>query len=213
MRRDVFIENDSGGLSVVAADTVDEPIVDLRSQRGGRGMKRVAVLLLGMAAAAGAACGGAAAETAAAGGRATAAIDGTTFPVSDVTLSFQAGEDGYFRIEGRDGTHPQDDCLEGQGVGNGLSLYGALPPGVASLADLNGRELPFEFTGDGDDFNLCFVGSNGLLGVENGTVTFGAVNGTSVTFTFAGTFVRYDGEGGESAPNVRASGSGTAILE
>ena len=175
-------------------------------------MKSLGLLFLVVAVAAGAACGGGA-ETSTTGGRATAAIDGTTFAVSDVKLSFEAGEDGYFRIEGRDGAHPDGDCLTGTAVGNGLSLYGELPAGVTSVADLAGRELPFEFTGDGDDFNLCFVGSNGLLGVENGTVTFGAVTGTSVTFSFAGTFVRYDGEGGESAPNVRASGSGTATLE
>ena len=171
----------------------------------------VLMLLTLATTAAGCGAGGSATETA--GGRATAAIDGTTFAVSDVKLSFQAGEDGYFRIEGRDGKHPDGDCLTGTAVGNGLALYGELPAGVTTVADLNGRELPFEFTGDGDDFNLCFVGSNGLLGVENGTVTFGAVTGTSVTFSFAGTFVRYDGEGGESAPNVRASGSGTAIVE
>ena len=169
----------------------------------------LAFLTLAAAAAAAGCGGGAAAETA--GGRATAMIDGTTFAVSDVKVTFEAGEDGYFRIEGRDGAHPDGDCLPG--LGNGLGLYGDLPSGVASLSELSGRELPFEFSGDGDDFNLCFVGSNGLLGVESGTVKFGAVTGTSVAFSFAGTFVRYDGQGGESAPNVRASGSGTATLE
>src|SRR5688572_25197519 len=174
-------------------------------------MKKASALLLLVAlASAGLACGGAAAEEGTPGGRATAVIDGTTYAVSDAKLTFQAGEDGYFRIEGRDEKHPEDDCLPG--LGGGLALYGELPAGVKTVADLNGRELPFEFTGDGDDFNLCFVGSNGLLGVDTGTVTFSGVNGSSVTFSFAGTFDRFDGEGGETG-NVRASGSGTANLD
>jgi hypothetical protein len=88
-------------------------------------------------------------------------------------------------------------------------LYGDLPPTYERPADLLGRELPFEFSGDGDDFNLCFVGSNGLLGVERGTVRFSAADDKTVTFAFTGDFVRYDGEGGES-PGGTASGSGTA---
>ena len=168
------------------------------------------LLLLAAVALTGAACGGGAAAEETPGGRATAAISGTTFAVSDVKLTFQAGEDGYFRIEGRDAKHPHDDCLPG--LGGGLALYGELPSSVSTLSDLSGRELEFEFTGDGDDFNLCFVGSDGLLGVETGTVKFTGVDGSSVTFSFAGDFTRYDGEGGESG-NVRASGSGTAILD
>jgi hypothetical protein len=170
----------------------------------------VLVLLVTLATTA-AACGGGAEAEEAAGGRATAAIDGTTYAVSDVKLTLQAGEDGFFRVEGGDAKHPDDDCLPG--LGGGLALYGDVPSRVSSVDDLSGLELPFEFTGDGDDFNLCFVGSEGLLGVEDGTVKFGAVNGSSIAFTFKGTFVRYDGEGGESAPNVRASGSGTATVD
>jgi hypothetical protein len=174
-------------------------------------MKKAGGLVLVVTvAAAGVACGGAAASDETAGGRATAAIDGTTYEVSDVKLTFQAGEDGYFRIEGSDATHPEEDCLPG--LGGGLALYGEVPASVKTVADLSGRELPFEFTGDGDDFNLCFVGSEGLLGVDSGTVKFTGVSGSSVTFSFSGTFDRFDGEGGESG-NVRASGSGTATLE
>jgi hypothetical protein len=172
-------------------------------------MKNTGVLLF-LATLACAGCGGGAATEEASGGRATAAIDGTTFAVSDVKLTFEPGEDGYFRIEGRDAEHPDDDCLPG--LGGGLALYGELPSSVGSLADLRGRELPFEFSGDGDDFNLCFVGSDGLLGVETGTVKFSGVNESSVTFSFAGNFDRFDGEGGESG-NVRASGSGTATID
>ena len=106
--------------------------------------------------------------------------------------------------------HPEEDCLPG--LGAGLALYGDLPSDVTSVADLAGRELPFEFSGDGDDFNLCFVGSNGLLGVENGTVRFTAVDGKTVSFSFTGDFIRYDGEGGESPGTISASGAGTAVV-
>jgi hypothetical protein len=69
---------------------------------------------------------------------------------------------------------------------------------VTSLADLAGQVLPFEFSGEGDDAKLCFVGSNGLLGVEK------------VTFSFSGSVVSYDGKGGQSSSEVNASGSGIA---
>ena len=174
-------------------------------------MKNAGFLLLGLTLAQfSAACGGGAAAVDTSGGAATASIEGTTFASGDVRLTFEPGESGYFRIEGTDAKHPEDDCLPG--LGGGLALYGSVPEGVTALEDLSGRELPIEFSGDGDDFNLCFVGSNGLLGVETGTVSFGAVNGKSVTFRFSGDFTRYDGEGGESESTVRASGSGTATL-
>lgn len=145
-----------------------------------------------------------------ASGSATATIGTQTFAVSQVELSFEPGEDGWFRIEGNDAANREKDCVPG--LSGGLALYGDLPAGVASIADLNGKELPFEFTGDGDDANLCFVGSNGLLGVETGTVRFTAVDGDTVSFSFSGSFKVYDGEGGESTEPVRASGSGTASV-
>jgi hypothetical protein len=141
------------------------------------------------------------------GGTAKVSLPGKTFEVSKVTFWYETGEDGYFRVDGDDAAHPHEDCV--LGLGGGLALYGGMPEDVKSVADLAGRELPFEFTGDGDDFNLCFVGSGGLLGVEQGTVKFGAVDGTKVTFSFSGSFVPYDGEGNES-PAVNASGSGIA---
>lgn len=143
-------------------------------------------------------------------GAATATVDGTRFNVGDVRFDYATGDDGYFRIEGHDAAHPNDDCLPG--LGGGLALYGDLPSDVTTVADLAGRELPFEFSGDGDDFNLCFVGSNGLLGVEDGTVRFASVDGATLSFSFTGRFVRYDGEGGESPAAVSASGSGTATV-
>jgi hypothetical protein len=142
------------------------------------------------------------------GGNATVTIAGKTFAVSHVKLTYAVGDDGYFRVEGDDAAHPDQDCLTG--LAGGLALYGDLPASITSAADLAGKELPFEFTGDGDDANLCFVGSNGLLGVEEGTVRFTAVEGTKVSFSFSGSFVIYDGEGGESPSAVPASGSGIA---
>ena len=72
--------------------------------------------------------------------------------------------------------------------------------------------MPFEFPGDGDNHNLCFVGSNGRLGVERGTVRFTVVDRTKVSFSFSGSFI-YDGSGGQSRSEVSASGSGTAHVD
>ena len=140
-------------------------------------------------------------------GAAKVVISDKTFEVSNVEFVFDTGEGGYFRIEGDDAANPDKDCVTG--LTGGLALYGDMPATVTSLADLNGKELPFEFSGDGDDFNMCFVGSNGLLGVDAGTVRF-ATDGDKVTFSFSGTFTLYDGEGGESPDAVTASGNGTA---
>lgn len=141
------------------------------------------------------------------GGSATVLISGTTFAVDDVELTFQPNADGFFRIEGNDAAD-KGDCLPG--LPGGLALYGDLPDTTSSLQDLNGKELPFEFSGDGDDANLCFAGSNGLLGVETGTVKFTSVDAGKVTFSFSGRFKLYDGQGGESEALIDASGSGTA---
>jgi hypothetical protein len=156
----------------------------------------------------GAACGGDSPVQPESGGQASVTIAGKAFAVKNVTLAYAFGEDAYFRIGGDDAAHPDADCVPG--LQAGLSLYGELPSDVKSLADLSGRELPFEFTGDGDDANLCFVGSNGLLGVENGTVRFGTVDGTKMPFTFTGQFVLYDGKGESETPGIESSGSGVA---
>ena len=128
--------------------------------------------------------------------------------MSNVRLTIATEGEPYFRIEGDDAANPNEDCVPG--LSGGLALYGDLPSTIASVADLSGKELPFEFSGDGDDANLCFVGSNGLFGVETGTVRFTAVDGNKVSFTFAGSFKVYDGSGGDAAAPVDASGSGTA---
>src|SRR5262245_23515755 len=175
-------------------------------------MRYVSAFTLGVILGIGTGCGSSVSEqqpgNGAGGGTATVAIADTTYAVSKVSFHFETGEEAYFRIEGEDAAHPNDDCLPA--LGGGLALYGDLPDGVTSLADLSGKEAPFEFTGDGDDFNLCFVGTNGLLGVENGKVRFGKIEGTSVAFSFSGSFVRYDGKGGQSSLPISASGSGTA---
>jgi hypothetical protein len=152
-------------------------------------------------------CGGSGGPTGD-GGRASVTLEDKTFDVSHVRFRFETGERGYFRVEGDDAAHEKDDCTPG--LAGGLALYGDWPADVTTLADLNGRELPFEFTGDGDDANVCFVGSHGLLGVDEGTVRFGPVTGTKVTFAFSGRFTRYDGEGGQDDAPVAASGGGVA---
>jgi len=144
------------------------------------------------------------------GGEGTVTIVDKAFKVNHIKFSHALGEGGFFRVEGDDAAHPDQDCLPG--LSSGLALYGDLPGDVTTIADLNGRELPFEFTGDGDDRNLCFVGSNGLLGVERGTVRF-TVAGNKVSFTFSGSFIRYDGSGGRSATEIAASGSGVAHVD
>jgi hypothetical protein len=146
-------------------------------------------------------------DTKGGGGTAHVTIAGQTFDVSNVTLSYDFGEDGYFRVEGADAAHPDQDCLPG--LESGVKLYGELPATITTLSDLKGRELPIEFTGDGDDANLCFVGSNGLLGVDAGMLRFTAVDGENTSFSFSGDFIVYDGKGGESTA-IPASGSGTA---
>jgi len=173
-------------------------------------MSRARVGVVGLVLAVGAVgCGGDSGNRPS-GGLASVTIADQRYPVGDVLFTYVLGEGGYFRFEGSDAAHPEEDCLPG--LGGGLALYGDMPADVESVADLAGRELPFEFSGDGDDFNLCFVGSNGLLGVEEGTVTVRAVDGDEVTFSFTGGFVTYDGAGGESTTLTRASGAGKASV-
>lgn len=169
------------------------------------GVVGAAVLAIGAAG-----CGGGRTPDAG-GGTGSATIAGAMFDVSNMTFAFTPGEDGAFRIEADDAKHPDEDCLPG--LGGGLALYGDLPSDVRVVQQLAGRDLPIEFTGDGDDFNLCFVGSNGLLGVEQGTVHITAVNGANVAFTFSGRFVVYDGAGGQSPLPVEASGRGVARVK
>ena len=66
---------------------------------------------------------------------------------------------------------------------------------MQGAADLAGQRLRVDFTGDGDDANLCFVGMNGLAGAEEAWVTIDSVKGDRVSFTMSGTFTIYDENG------------------
>jgi hypothetical protein len=175
------------------------------------GRLAVRLLALGLGAALG--CGGggggdAEKPRAAGSGSASVSIGGATYAVSEVELYFEPGQEGYFRIEGEDAAHPEQDCV--MGLSGGLGLYGGVPPQVSSLADLAGQRLAIEFTGDGDDANLCFVGTDGLLGAENAWVRFESVEGDRVAFSFSGQFLSFDGRGEREPRAASASGSGTA---
>ena len=111
-----------------------------------------------------AACGGTTESTN--GGTGVATIAGKDFQLSKLTLSFATGENAYFRIEGDDAANPDRDCLPG--LGGGIALYGDLPADVTVAPQLVGRDLPIEFTGDGDDFKpLRYAGDAKFKGVRS----------------------------------------------
>ena len=139
---------------------------------------------------------------------ASAIVDGQTYGVRDVVLTLEVGEGQYFNLSGTPSERPDEDCVIG--LSGGMNLYGDIPP-IGGAAELVGQALPVEFSGDGDDANLCFVGTNGLLGAEAVTLTIDAVDGDRATFTMSGQFQRYDEEG--NATPVQASASGTALVE
>lgn len=68
------------------------------------------------------------------GGTAQVTVGDQTFDVDRVILSYEFGEDGYFRLEGNDADHPDQDCLPG--LDGGLALYGDMPAGATSLEDI-----------------------------------------------------------------------------
>ncbi len=142
------------------------------------------------------------------GGSASVSVDGETYEVRDVTLWIEQGEYSWFAIEGEPAVNPQEDCIPG--LGGGLSLYGDLPPSVREPADLAGKRLRIEFTGDGDEANFCFVGMEGLAGAEDAWVTIDSVAGDRITFSMTGTFGIYDQKGEGSIRT--ASASGTAVV-
>lgn len=135
-------------------------------------------------------------------------VDGGTYEVRDVSITIEPGENAWFRIEGEPATHPNEDCVPG--LRGGLGLYGDLPASVRGIADLAGKRLRIDFTGDGDDANFCFVGMGGLAGAEEAWVTIDSVDGERVAFSMTGTFRIYN-ENGEGPLKV-ASSSGIAIL-
>lgn len=157
-----------------------------------------------------AACSGSASSNArsGSGGFARVSLDGASYEVRGVSMTIKPGEDAWFRIEGEPAAHPNEDCVPG--LGGGLGLYGDLPASVQGPADLAGKRLKIDFTGDGDDASFCFVGMGGLAGAEEAWVTIDSVDGDRISFSMTGTFRIYD-ENGEG-PVKSASSSGTAIL-
>jgi hypothetical protein len=135
-------------------------------------------------------------------------LDGSTYGVRDVSLTLATGEDAWFRIEGEPATDSGRDCAEG--LSGGMGLYGDLPASVKDPADLVGKRLRVDFTGDGDDANFCFAGMGGLAGAEDAWVRIDSVDGDRVTFSMTGTFKIYDENG--DGPVKSASAAGTAIL-
>ena len=153
-----------------------------------------------------AACVGSASSKSGPGGSARVSLDGASYEVRDVTLTIEQGEDAWFRIEGEPAAQADEDCS----LAGGLRLYGDLPASVGGAADLAGKRLRVEFTGDGDDANFCFAGMKGIAGAEEAWVTIDSVDGDRVSFSMTGTFRIYD-ENGEG-PVKTASSSGVAIL-
>jgi hypothetical protein len=146
------------------------------------------------------------------GGRGSAdarvSLDGSTYRVRDVSLTLETGEDPWFRIEGEPATDSGHDCADG--MTGGMGLYGDLPASVKDPADLIGKRLRVDFTGDGDDANFCFAGMGGLAGAEDAWVRIDSVDGDRVTFSMTGTFKIYDENG--DGPVKSASAAGAAIL-
>lgn len=143
-----------------------------------------------------------------AGGSAHVSLDGASYEVRGVSIMIETEDDPWFRIEGEPATNTDEDCVEGMVAG--LGLYGDLPATVQEVADLAGKRLKVDFSGDGDDANFCFAGMEGLAGAEEAWVTIDPVNGDRVTFSMQGTFRIYDENG--DGPVKTASASGTATI-
>jgi len=135
-------------------------------------------------------------------------IDGEHYAVLDVGLDLQAGEDGYYSIHADPATATDEDCVPG--LAGGMSLYGSIPASVKRVEDLAGQRLPVEFSGDGDDANLCFSGTDGLLGAREAWVTIETVDGNRASFRMSGEFELYDE--GELVSTLLASARGTAEI-
>jgi hypothetical protein len=134
-------------------------------------------------------------------------IDGRHYAVGDAALEVEPGDEGYYTLHA-DPAPAGEDCLAG--LAGGMALYGPLPPSVKRIEDLVGKRLPVEFSGDGDDANLCFVGTEGLLGARDAWVTIEAVDGDRARFSMSGEFERYDE--GKQASTLLASARGTARI-
>jgi hypothetical protein len=166
---------------------------------------RIGALVLTVLAAS---CSGGSSTGAGGSTEARVTLDGSTYRVRDVSLTLATGEDPWFRIEGEPATDAGHDCADG--LSSGMGLYGDLPASVDDPAELVGKRLRVDFTGDGDDANFCFPGMGGLAGAEDAWVQIDSVDGNRVTFSMTGTFKIYDENG--DGPVKSASAAGTAIL-
>jgi hypothetical protein len=171
--------------------------------------RRSSVMVAGLAAALLGACSGGDPATTQSWAKGQVRIDGTDYDVRAVAMEVEFGEDGYYSISGDPSPGQDADCVPG--LSSGMSLYGSVPPSARSADDLEGKRLTVEFSGDGDDANLCFPGMNGLAGAEEAWVTIDSVAGDRVDFTMSGRFALYDEEGDPSF--LLASARGTARLE
>ena len=166
-----------------------------------------ALMAMGLAAMA-ASCSGSRPSETESRGTARVSLQGTSYEVRDVSITIEPGDDPWFRIEGAPARNTGQDCVHGMSAG--LGLYGDLPGSVHEAADLAGKRLRVEFTGDGDDANFCFLGMGGLAGAEDAWVTIESVSDDHVTFSMTGTFRIFDNNG--DGPVAEATASGTAIL-
>ena len=133
-------------------------------------------------------------------------VDGEHYAILGVALEIEPGEDGYYSIHAAPSPETDVDCVDG--LAGGMALYGPIPPSVKRVEDLAGKRLPVEFSGDGDDANLCFVGTDGLLGARDAWVTIEAIDGKRARFRMSGEFELYDD--GELVSTLLASARGTA---
>lgn len=135
---------------------------------------------------------------------ASVTIEEDEYRVDDVVLALAYGEDGFFNLSGSPVEDPDEDCVPG--LSGGMNLYGDIPP-VTDVEELVGQQLLIEFTGDGDDANLCFVGTDGLLGADAAALTIHSVEGDRAEFTMNGRFLRYDEEGNSTPVDASAKGA------
>ncbi len=171
--------------------------------------KAMGALVMLLVVGAGIGCGSGSAGDAEGWARGEVSVDDETYGVAAVSMELGFDDGSYYNIAGNPSPDPGEDCVPG--LGGGMMLYGPLPSGVSGPEDLPGKRLQVEFSGDGDDANLCFLGMNGLMGAESAWVTIDAVDGDRIEFTMAGSFRLYDGDGGSGGVS-RASARGSAQL-
>ncbi len=166
------------------------------------------IVLVALCASVLAACSGGGDEAGRSWATAEVTIGDEMYRIAEVGLELEVGEDGYYSISGEPSPASEEDCVPG--LSSGMSLYGSLPVSVRRPEDLAGQRLLVEFTGDGDDANLCFRGTDGLLGAREAWVTIDSVQDGRATFRMSGEFELYDD--GELVATQIASARGTAEI-